>query len=98
MIKGDVFNQGVTAVAQNAYFNIQPEAGVEVVIHNINHSTDAVLEFFDGTTAVTVDTQTGNGAWMGMFLHCTNSKYYRVKNTNASSNNICCDGVVTKAA
>ena len=98
MAAGDVFNQGVTATAQNAYFSIQPESGTECVIHNISHSTDAVLEYYDGTTAVTVDTQTGNGAWMGMFLHCTNSVYYRVKNTNASSNNICCDGVVTKAA
>lgn len=98
MAAGDVYAPGVAATAQNAYFSMQPSAGVEVVVHNISHSTDAVLEYFDGTTAVTVDTQTGNGAWMGMFLHCTNSKYYRVKNTNASSNNICCDGVVTKAA
>ena len=98
MAAGDVFNQGVTGTAQNAYFSIQPSSGTECVIHNISHSTDAVLEFYDGTTAVTVDTQTGSGAWMGMFLHCTNSKYYRVKNTNASSNDICCDGVVTKAA
>jgi len=98
MAAGDIYNQGVTATAQNAYFNIQPAEGVEVVIHNISHSTDAVLEYYDGTTAVTVDTQTGNGSWMGMFLHCTNAKYYRVKNTNAASNNICCDGVITKGA
>jgi hypothetical protein len=96
MAAGDVYNQGVTATALNTYFTIQPTAGVEVVIHNITHSTDATLEFFDGTNSVIVDTQVGNGSWMGMFLHCTNSKYYRVKNTNASSNNICCDGVQTK--
>lgn len=96
MAAGDVYNQGVAATAQNAYFSIQPSAGVEVVIHNISRSTDAVLEYFDGTTAVTVDTQTGAGSWMGMFLHCTNSKYYRVKNTNVDSNNICCDGMTTK--
>lgn len=96
MAAGDVFNQGVSAVAQNAFFSMQPAAGVEAVIHNISHSTDAVLEFYDGVTAVTVDTQIGNGSWMGMFLHCTNSKYYRVKNTDAVSNNICCDGVQTK--
>lgn len=96
MAAGDVFNQGITATAQNAYFDIQPSAGVEVVIHNITHSTDATLEFYDGTNYVVVDTQTGSGAWMGMFLHCTNGKRYRVKNTNAASNNICCDGVQTK--
>lgn len=96
MIAGDVYQQGVTAVAQDAYFSMQPAVGTEVVIHNISHSIDAVLEFFDGTTAVVVDTQISSGSWMGMFLHCTNSKYYRVKNTNAASNNICCDGVATK--
>jgi len=96
MAAGDIYNQGVTSVAQNAYFDIQPTTGVEVVIHNISHSADSVLEYYDGTTAVTVDTQIGNGSWMGMFLHCTNSKYYRVKNINAAASNICCDGVQTK--
>jgi len=96
MAAGDVYNLGVSAVAQNAYFNMQPAAGVEVVVHNISHSTDAILEFYDGTTAVTVDTVTGAGSWMGMFLHCTNTKYYRVKNTNAVSNSLCCDGMTTK--
>jgi hypothetical protein len=95
MAAGDVFNQGVTSTAVNAYFNIQPAAGVEVVIHNISHSDSAELEFFDGTTAVTVDVSAGAGTWMGMFLHCTNAKYYRVKST-AAGNNVCCDGIVTK--
>ncbi len=96
MAAGDVFNAGVSAVAQNEYFNIRPSAGVEVVIHNISHSTNAVLEFYDGTNSIQIDTKPGAGAWMGMFLHCTNAKYYRVKNTGASSNNIACDGVQTK--
>ena len=96
MAAGDVYNQGITPVALDAYFNIQPAAGVEVVIHNIGHSTDAVLEYFDGTTAVEIDAQIGKGSWMGMFLHCTNDKYYRVKNSNAATNNICCDGMTTK--
>jgi len=96
MAAGDIYNQGITSVAAGAYFDIQPAVGVEVVIHNITHGTDSQLEFYDGTNFVVVDTQTGNGSWMWMFLHCTNSNYYRVKNTNAPSNNICCDGVQTK--
>jgi hypothetical protein len=96
MARGDVYNKGVDEIDIDAYFNIQPPEGVEVVIHNISRSDDAILEFYDGTTAVTVDTQVGQGSWMGMFLHCTNSKYYRIKNTNVSSNNICCDGIQTK--
>lgn len=98
MAVGDRYAPAIVTVAQNNYANMQPPVGVEVVIYNIVHSTDAVLEKFDGTTAVTVDTQTGINPWMGVFLHCTNSVYYRVKNTNASSNNIGWDGVVTKEA
>jgi molybdopterin-binding protein len=96
MAAGDVFNLGVTSVSTNSYFNIQPNSGVEVVIHNITHSADAQLEFYDGSTAIAVDIHPSAGAWMGMFLHCTDTKYYRVKNTNAASATMCCDGVVTK--
>jgi len=96
MAAGDVYALGVTGTAQNAYFSMQPGAGTEIVIHNVSHSTDAVLEFYDGSTAVTVDTVLGAGSWMGVFLHCTNVKYYRVKNSNAASNNICADGIYTK--
>lgn len=96
MAAGEVFNQGITTVSVGGYFTIQPASGVEVVIHNISHSTDAILEFYDGTNYITVDSHSGNGAWMGMFLHCTSSKYYRVKNSNGSiANLIACDGVRT---
>lgn len=96
MAKGDVYQQGITSVAQNGYFSIQPTAGVELVIHNICHSTDATLEYYDGTNYISVDSQLANGSWAGMYLHCTNSKYYRIKNTNSSANLIACDGVQTK--
>jgi regulation of enolase protein 1 (concanavalin A-like superfamily) len=95
---GDVYQAGVSSVAQNAYLNLQPAAGAEIVVHNISHSTDATLEFYDGSTAVSVDVATGSGSWMGIFLHCTNTKYYRVKNTNAAANNICADGMYTKVS
>lgn len=95
MAAGDVYNQGVTTIT-TVPFAIQPGAGVEVVIHNITHSASATLEYYDGTNAVTVDTQTGAGSWMGMFLHCTNGKFYRVSSVGNASNNICCDGMVTK--
>lgn len=96
MVAGNVYNQGITTVANGEYFSIQPPVNTEVVIHNITHSTDAELEYFDGTEYVTVDTAIGNGSWQKYQLHCTNTKYYRVKNISASSNKICCDGVQTK--
>ena len=96
MAVGDRYTPAIVTVAQNSYANLQPPVGTEVVVHNIAHSTDATLEKFDGTIAITTDAQTGTKPWMGMNLHCTNSVYYRVKNTNATDNNIGWDGVVTK--
>ena len=96
MAIGDVYSQGITSIAASGYFSIQPTSGTEIVVHNISHSTDAALEFFDGINFIQIDTQTGSGSWMGMFLHCTNSKYYRVRNISGEVNFISCDGVVTK--
>lgn len=96
MAIGDIYTQGISSIAASGYFSIQPVSGAEVVIHNINHSSDAILEFYDGSNFIQIDTHTGNGRWMGMFLHCTNTKYYRVKNITASSIFISCDGVQTK--
>jgi hypothetical protein len=96
MAAGDTYQIGVTPTAQNAYLNLQPAAGTEIVVHNIVHSTDATLEWYDGSTGVALDSQLGNGGWAGGFFHCTNTKYYRVKNTNAASNNLCADGMYTK--
>lgn len=95
MAAGDVFQQGVTTIT-SGYFDIQPNAGVEIVIHNIAHSASAVLEFYDGSASIVIDTHTGAGAWTGMFLHCTNSKRYRVSSIGSASNNIACDGMQTK--
>ena len=94
-VAGDVYQLGVTGTAQNAYLALQPGAGNEIVVHNIVHSIDAQLEWYDGSTGVAVDAVTGAGAWQG-FFHCTNTKYYRVKNTNVASNNLCADGMYTK--
>lgn len=97
MAAGDIYSKnGVETVAANSYFDIVPIAGqTELVVHNISHSLGAELQYYDGTNAVTVDIQTGNGSWMGMFLHCTATRYYRVKSAAAGCL-ICCDGVVSK--
>lgn len=99
MAQGDVYHQGVTSVPRFSFFNMQPPTGTEVVIHNIGHSGDAELQFFDGTSFVTVATQFNGGGFTGVFLHCTNTKYYRLKNINsveAGASNCFCDGIHTK--
>lgn len=100
MAAGDVYNKADSDVDAAEFFDMQPSAGTEIVVHNITINTAVAsntyaLEFYDGTTSYTVDTKTGSGSWMGMFLHCTNSMYYRVNPANADTK-ICCDGVYTK--
>lgn len=95
MAAGDVYTKYDSDVDAADTFDMQPSAGTEAVIHNITHSDTCSLEFYDGTTAYTVDTQTGAGSWMGMFLHCTNGAYYRV-NPTTDNTAICCDGMYTK--
>jgi hypothetical protein len=101
MAKGDAYAPGIEAVAGGGtyYHNMRPSVqGIEVIVHNIGHSTDAVLEYFDSVSglSVIVDTQTGNDYWAGMFLRCTYDRYYRVRNSAAGVNNIFCNGVVSR--
>lgn len=104
MAAGDVWVKTDSDVDASEFFDMQPSTGspadaTETIIHNVTVNQAAgescVLEFWDGATAFAVDTITGNGSWMGVFLHNTESKFYRV---NPGSNNakICADGVVTK--
>lgn len=101
MAYGDVYIKGVESITGSSdptfyYFVTQPSSGVEVVIHNVLHSDSAELQFYDGTNYIPIDVHAGSGGWLGLFLHCTNSKYYRVKNISTSANLISCDGVQTK--
>lgn len=95
MAVGDAV-QGLSSIAAGAFLAIQPSAGVEYVIHNIGHESDAELHFYDGSNSLLMDVDIGNGAWMKHALHCSNSKYYRVKNTNTAAKLISFDGIQSK--
>ena len=95
MAVGDVVSN-IVSVASGAFLDIQPSAGKEWVIHNISHADQAELYFFDGTNNLLVDIDPGQGSWTGFFFHCTNSRYYRVKNIIGSAQLIGFDGVETK--
>lgn len=96
MAAGDVCNVGVLTVAENDFMYLRPPVGEEWVVHNIGHSCGAELQFFDGTNSVVMDTVSDGTAWVGMYLHCTYDKYYRVRNTSLLSNLMCADGMKTK--
>ena len=95
MAVGDVFN-GLSSIAAAAYLDIQPSAGVEVVIHNIYHESDVQIEYYDGTNSLIFDTDTGAGIYAKYAFHVTNAIRIRVKNTNAAAKLIGYDGIVTK--
>lgn len=99
MAAGDVVS-GLSSVSSGNYLSMQPAGSDEWVIHNICHDAgDFNLYFYDGSSRVLVDIhQSGNsgGGWLGLFLHCTNSRYYQVQNTEGSAKNISYDGIQTK--
>lgn len=94
MAKGDVVS-GLSSVNAAAFLDIQPGAGVEWSIHNLSFASDIELYYYDGTNSIKVDSDTGGGSFRREALHCTNSRYYRVKNVAASAQLIGYDGVVT---
>jgi len=95
MAVGDVFS-GLSSIAAAAYLDIQPAAGVEVVIHNIYHESDVQIEFYDGTNSLIFDTDTGAGVYAKYAFHVTNARRIRVKNTAAAAQLIGYCGVQTK--
>jgi hypothetical protein len=95
MAVGDVFS-GISSIAAAGFLDIQPAAGVEVVIHNIYHESDIQLEFYDGTNSVIFDTDPSAGIYAKYAFHVTNAKRIRVKNTAAAAKLIGYDGVQTK--
>ena len=95
MAVGDVFS-GLASIAATGYLDIQPAAGVEVVIHNIYHDGDIQLEFYDGTNSLIFDTEAGAGIYAKYAFHVTNTIRIRVKNTAAAAQLIGYCGVQTK--
>ena len=92
---GDIFS-GLSSVLTANYFDIQPSAGVEAVIHNIYHDGDIQLEFYDGTNSLVFDTVVGDGVYTRYNFHVINTRRIRVKNTASTTQLIGYDGVQTK--
>lgn len=96
MAIGDAVVAYSNDLANNGYMALQPGADVEWVIHNIYCADDAEIYWYDGTNEMLVMSVTG-AAWIsGVFSHCTNAKYIRVKNKSGSAADFGYDGIVTK--
>lgn len=96
MAQGDVKSGVFQIVGNGNSGDIRPPVGEEWVIHNIFYAYS--LDFIIGSPTVrfTFDSDTVQGARMGLSIHLTNSYYITIKNTQNLTNNIAFDGVQTK--
>jgi hypothetical protein len=96
MAAGDVYNAVGVSVANNAFLDFQPGSGVEVIVHNFSYGGAMELYYYDGTNSILVDSDPGAGSRLGFFLHCTNARYYRIKNVSGGAIHLAGDGMVSK--
>lgn len=96
MAIGDVVT-GLQSVANNGVLDIRPPAGQEWVVHNIYYN-NGTIEFYktDDTNLLKFDSDTSQGARLGVVFHVTNAQWIQVKNTAGSTTIIGYDGIQTK--
>jgi hypothetical protein len=95
MAVGDVY-QAFGSVNASNFLTVQPNAGVEVAIHNIYHEAEVELYYSNGTYDIKFDADSSFGVVYNTCIRLTNTYYLKIKNVNAGAKYIACDGVVTK--
>lgn len=98
MAAGDVFQEGPTSTADDAFLDIQPGSGVEWVIHNVLVDRGVAVEFYyyDGTNSILFDADSVDGTRYMLNLHVTNGTRVRIKNVSGGTIFLAADGIVTK--
>ena len=98
MAVGDAVVVASTSVASGSSMTIQPDVGIEWIIHNIYVPPTASVEMYttDGTNPILVDSNTGG--WIGFFFHLTNAQYMTIKNTSGSTIYMKYDGIISKSS
>jgi hypothetical protein len=97
MAVGDVVCS-VSSISTAAQLNIQPGAGREWVIHNINYGGAMSIAQSDTTTSTlcTFDTDSAAGNRANLSYHCSTAFFYVIRNTSTLAYYAGYDGVVTK--
>jgi hypothetical protein len=97
MALGDVKSAIASVVATTGTYDIKPPVGEEWVLHNIYYNGGTV-EFYrtDGVNSLRFDSDTTQGARMGIAYHVSNTQWLQIKNTSASAILVGYDGVQTK--
>jgi hypothetical protein len=84
------------ALADAAFLDLQPGAGVETVIHNLGGSGAWELYYFNGTNSIgPIHDGVANEALLNAQMHGTNTAYYRIKNVSGSTAHFWADGMDT---
>lgn len=76
--------KGTSSIAASGTYDIKPTGTDEWVIHNVYYNNQLKLSMTDGTNVVDFDSDTGQGARMGMTTHVSSTYWLRITNTNAS--------------
>lgn len=87
--------KGTTSITASGTYDIKPTGTDEWVIHNIYYNNQLKLSMTDGTNVVDFDSDTGQGARLGLTTHVSNGYWLRVTNTGASTLLIAYDGMQT---
>lgn len=98
MAAGDAYIKAPTSTASGSFLDLQPSAGVEVVVHNIYVATGSAYEVYysDATNHILALSMPAGGAALNLQLHCSNTYFVKVKNTSGSTIYMSADGMVTK--
>lgn len=94
MAAGNLFS-GTQSIAAAGTYDIKPASPNEWVIHNIYYNNQIKLSMTDGTNVVDFDSDTGQGARLGLTTHVSNTYWLRVTNTGAGTLLIAFDGMQT---
>lgn len=98
MARGDAYIKAPTSTASGSFLDLQPSAGVEVVVHNVYVAAGSAYEVYysDGTNNILALSMPAGGAALNLQMHCSNTYYVRVKNTSGSTIYLAADGMTTK--
>ena len=96
MAAGDAYIVSPVSTADTAHLDLQPSAGVEVVVHNcyLPEGKKVEIYVYDGTDTILV--MTTYTSLFNVQFHCTNSVYVRMKNVSGGAIILSADGMTTK--
>ena len=96
MARLDVWEKSDT-LADDGYLDLQPDAGDEVVIHNLYFEDDVEVYKKDASVEFLIYSETGPDFLSNIAWHVTNTSYIRMKNVSGSADkDYSADGIKTK--